>query len=90
MTTKMYRIESTYHCGDYGLLVLPDGRTWADIEWWYVKWGTIFYKLRGDPQEYELLLHCTGEVDWKRPVETQVYELNENEEPVSDNPIAEA
>ena len=75
-----YGIYTSYYAGGESSVELPEGKTWADVEWWYVKWDTLFYKLVGDDKEYkeELNTDIHESVDWKRPAETQIFELDEN------------
>lgn len=39
MTT--YQINATYYAGTSANVELPDGNTWDDVEYFYVKWDVL-------------------------------------------------
>jgi len=55
-------------------LELPEGKTWEDVEEYYVKWGTlnILFKGETDYREYDMG-DGADEIDWKRPATVDVY-----------------
>lgn len=75
-----YGIVTTY-AGSFEHIVDIPG-TWDDVEWWYVKWDTLFYKMKGGDKEFEVALYSDdmNAIDWKRPVETQVFKTYEDAE----------
>lgn len=86
------RIESTYAASTNDFVELPNDIQWSDIEWWYVKWGTLFFKAKQETEAREIPMDSditTDTIDFKRPMDTWVYEVDEQGEPISDEPIAE-
>lgn len=85
-----YRIDTTLHACTYGTVTFPEGRTWADVKSWYVKYDTL-YVVFSDGKEADMYLssETLGVIDWKHPSSVEVYELDEDGEP-SDPPVAEA
>jgi hypothetical protein len=58
---------------------LPPGKTWADVEDWYVKWDTFHFKIKGEDKYREESLHSsTDNVDWKRPSYVSIHPTGEN------------
>jgi hypothetical protein len=54
---------------------------------WYVKWDTLHVSFK-DGTEQQLELNSDAQPDWKRPSSVEVYELDEDGEPL-DTPVAE-
>jgi hypothetical protein len=77
--TMNYRIETTWHCGATATVELPDGKTWDDIEHWFIKWDTLYLQFFGSEEVHELSLDSGGgDVDWQRPLTTEVFEAGES------------
>jgi hypothetical protein len=71
------RIEREYPIWGSSDVELPEGRTWQDIESWYVKWEIFFYKFKDEEKwrEHDLSTINIEDLDLKRPkrVEVGVY-----------------
>lgn len=78
MTQKTYTIAATYYAGTEANVTLPDGKTWDDVEFWYVKWDTIHIKFRGSEEYFDAELNSDGmdSIDWKRPVNATVFSVD--------------
>jgi len=76
-----YGVYCTYYAGGGSSVELPDGKTWDDVEYWYIKWDILFYKLKGDKKLYEEVLHIdvAEGIDFKRPVTTEIHKLDEDD-----------
>ena len=76
----MVQIEVTY--GTYGshTIELPEGKTWDDVENFWVKWDTAHIQFKGDPTDHTYELE-TGydpeDTDMKRPSSVEVYETDD-------------
>jgi hypothetical protein len=57
---------------------LPEGKTWADVAEWYVKWATLHYRLEGSEDWAEAELGTDFDWDLKRPSFVEVLELDED------------
>ena len=85
-----YRIDTTLYAATNGTVTFPEGRTWADVEDWYVKWDTLYVAWTdGTEASMELDSETFDVIDWKRPTSVEVYELDEGGEQ-SESPIAES
>lgn len=62
----MLTFELTYTAFATATLALPEDRTWADIQRWWIKWET-FYCIFRDGTSYEAPLVTDPEVSLKRP-----------------------
>lgn len=64
-------IETEYYCCLSTEVDIPGVTSWDDIEDWFVKWGTLNYRLKGEPEEawheIELDSDTSDAIDWKRP-----------------------
>jgi len=87
MTT--YKIISNMSCAVTSDVELPDGRTWDDVKEWYVKWGELVVTFKdGSTSVIEMLIDEEESVNWKRPILTEVYAVNNDGDWV-DPPLAE-
>lgn len=77
-----YTIAATYYTDATGTATLPDGKTWDDVEAWYIKWDTLFFKLKGEKDylQCELNSDSMDGTDWKRPANVTVYPQDEDGE----------
>lgn len=77
MTT--YQITATYCAGTSANVELPDGMTWDDVEYFYVRWDVLHIQWKsGGDWEYELGSDALDCIDWKRPQSTEVYKVDES------------
>ena len=52
---------------------MPDGKVWSDVEFWHVKWGTLFLTFKdGTAKEVETNEATLDSCDWKRPSLTEI------------------
>jgi len=55
-------------------LELPEGKTWQDVEEYYVKWGTLNIRFKGETDYHQHDMDVEpSEIDWKRPATINVY-----------------
>ena len=77
-----FDICSTYYATTMSRVGLPI-KDWDEINDWYVKWDTLHYSLKSNPDAWEevtLDSDTTDVVDWKRPVSVEVSAIDENGE----------
>jgi hypothetical protein len=79
MTTKI-AIQASYYTGAEGYATLPDDKTWADVEDWYIKWDTLNLKFKGQEKwECIALDSDSGDsTDWKRPISASIHPTTED------------
>ena len=74
-----YAIRGNYHVETLGYVDLG-GKTWDDVEDWYVKWDRLNVKFKGASTWSEFELNSDSlEIDWKRPTSTTVYGLTDDD-----------
>ena len=85
-----YAIDCTLHAGVRSHIGLPEGKTWADVTGWYVKWDSLFVQLGAETEYIGISLNSDtiDIIDWKHPAQVSVYEVNGDEGAVGE-PIAE-
>lgn len=73
-----YNIAATYYAGASANIELPEGKTWADVKHWYIKWDTLFIQWENsrEYQGFDLNSDTEDVVDWKRPTSASIYEVN--------------
>lgn len=79
----IYAFEAVYYTSVGSYAVLPDGRTWSEIEDWFIKWDTLHVKFKdvNDWCEVDLNSNYDGDcTDWKRPANVAVYEVDKDGE----------
>ena len=78
MTT--YTIECQYYTDAHASVEFPDGKTWDDVEDWYVKWDYLHIKFKDSEKWEEFYLDAntsSDSTDWKRPLSVSVYPEDE-------------
>ena len=73
-----YSIEASYHTGATSMVEFPEGKSWEDVQDWYVKWDTLYVRFNDtsdhtDYTEFALNYDSTDGTDWKRPTSVTVY-----------------
>jgi len=88
--TNMFQVECSYHAGTSAPITLPEGRTLADIKEAWVKWDTV-HIIFNDGVEVERGMDSSGieAIDWKRPIDVEVFPIDENGDIEYDNPVTE-
>jgi hypothetical protein len=88
--TNMFQIECSYHAGTSNPIELPEGRTIADIKEAWVKWDTV-HIIFNDGTEVEIRMESDGlnAIDWKRPIDVEVFPIAEDGDIDYDNPVTE-
>lgn len=72
--SRDYTLHLSYSAGASADFELPEGKTWEDVDYWHVKWDTLYLTLK-DGTEVEIQLAISGaEIDYKRPTEVDVVE----------------
>lgn len=61
-----------------GLVEFPEGKTWEDVEDWYVRWDCLNFKLKDEEDWRDVTLNSSGDSDWKRPVSVDILALDED------------
>ena len=75
-----FQFLSSYYAEAMSQIELPID-DWDEVDEWYIKWDTLHYNLKSDPdnwQEVEFDSDTTDVVDWKRPTNVEVQSLDEN------------
>lgn len=73
-----YEINCSLYAGVSGQVELPEGKTWRDVQDWYVKWDTLFVTFKsGEQSEHPLNSDGLDAIDWKRPRSVEVYAVDE-------------
>ena len=80
------RIETAYSAYNVDEFELPEGKTWADVKSFFVKWGTAHITFKCG-LEFERDLGDGLEVDWKRSSDTEVFEVAEDGSYDYDKPL---
>jgi len=73
---KFYQIDTTLYAGTSGKIELPDGKSWEDIQDWYIRWDTINIKFKDSKEYFAIELASMNDpelVDWKRPISATVF-----------------
>lgn len=84
-----YTVIAEYPEFAEGTVEFPEGKTWEDVEDWYVKWDCLNFKLKDEEDWREFELHSSpGEADWKRPASVNILALGEDGEPDWGNIVA--
>lgn len=84
----MFHVQHYYTACATDAVELPDGKTFADIKEWHIKWGRFFYTFDGITWG-EFDMNSEVEVsDWKRPSDVFVFADNGNGLPDYDNQLA--
>ena len=75
-----FQFLSSYYAEAMSQIELPID-DWDEVDDWYIKWDTLHYNLKSDPdnwQEVEFDSDTTDVVDWKRPTNVEVQSLDED------------
>ncbi len=73
-----YCIAATYLAGTNSRVAFPEGKTWADVQDWYIKWDTLHIHWKsGEDEEFELNSNGIDVIDGKRPTSSSVYAMDE-------------
>jgi len=78
MTQQVYAVEACYNAGTSSRVTFPEGKSWADVKDWFVKWDTLYVLFEGEQTMRELELNSDGldAIDWKRPTSVSVYPVD--------------
>jgi hypothetical protein len=70
-----YTIETSLFCSASGRVTFPEGKAWADVSEWFVKWDVLHVKFKGGEEWSEFALHSdtSDAIDWKHPINVHVY-----------------
>jgi hypothetical protein len=73
-------VSAGYYTSSIGFATLPEGKTWGDVEDWYVKWDSLFVKFNEseDYNEFALDSDATDGTDWKRPSNVSIHPTDED------------
>jgi hypothetical protein len=66
-----YHLTLDYAATDTNTFELPEGRVWADVSIYYVKWNHIYITFKDGVQE-DIDLVIEPNVDTKRPISIEV------------------
>ena len=75
-----FQFLTSYYAGTMTQIELPIDN-WDEVDDWYIKWDTLHYNLKSDPdnwQEVELDSETMDIIDWKRPTNVEVQSLDED------------
>ena len=74
----IYTIECTYIAGPTATVEFPPGKTWDDVQSWYVKWDTLNVVFTDGTEFSEDLDSAELDaVDWKRPQTVDIYAVED-------------
>lgn len=62
-----YAVCTSYSTYNTEIIELPDGRTWDDVDTFYVKWGTLHITYKGSLGIISIDLDENYDTDTKRP-----------------------
>lgn len=84
-------INASYTTCAISSVLLPEGRTWADISEWFIKWDTLHVRWVNSSEfaEFELDSNSDDGTDWKRPSCVSIYAVNENGDVDYDKDLAD-
>ena len=86
-----YAISNSYNSTTVGYVKFPEGKTWDDVDDWYVKWDTLNVQFKGEHEWQGFELNSdSGEIDWKRPNSTSVHPTDEEGNPDYNEELAES
>lgn len=69
---------------------LPKGMTWDNVRRWWLKWGSLHIITDQDEELCFELDDCSFEtVDFKYPANTLIRAVDDNGDPISDNPLVD-
>ena len=75
-----YGIFGTYRASTRGFVDLPDDKTWADVEGWWVLRDTLHVQFKGSEDEIEIKINSDiWDVDFRQPRDITVYPSDGNE-----------
>ena len=87
----VYRIDNSYSTYTSSEVDLPDDRSWADVKSWGIKWDTIYITWKdGGEFKQELYSDTSDSTDFKYPLSTAIYQLDDNGDDQGRDPVAEA
>jgi len=87
-----YWVEATYTTGVQGTVAFPEGKSWDDVQDWYIKWDYLHALFKGEKmyREFPLNSDSSGDsTDWKRPNTVTVLASDEDGDPDYDTIVAE-
>ena len=84
-----YDIELTYNAYSSTRITLPEGKSWDDMEDWYVKWNTLNFRLKGEDGYREIDLTIDIHTDTMRPSYTCIVPVDDDGVADYDNPVCE-
>jgi hypothetical protein len=86
--TKIH-VTADYVASTEATIELPGGKTWKDVERWYVKWGEFVAQFKdGTSMECEIGDFDVA-IDWKRPSAVRVRPVKADGQPDWDNMLSE-
>lgn len=73
-------VEVSYVAYNSHTIELPEGKTWDDVENFWVKWDTVNIVFRGEdtPHSYEMGSGDPDRIDFKHPETLWVYTASED------------
>ena len=77
---NQFAVVCWYNCYSMSTVSLPDGRTWGDIESWYVKFNTFHYVFKGETKWREIDLGdvSIANVYLQRPTDVEIERVGED------------
>lgn len=83
-----YAVVAEYPEFAEGIVEFPDGKTWDDVEDWYVKWDYLNLKFKDEKDWRDFALNSSGDSEWKRPKSVEVLGVDEEGYADWDNIVA--
>lgn len=73
-----YRINTTFIAEAESAVELPPGKTWDDVQSWYIKWDTLNIVFKdGTEFSEDLNSDSLDAIDWKRPQTVDIYAIED-------------
>lgn len=75
-----FTVSATYYTEATGTATLPDGKTWDDVEDWYVRCDRLYFRLKGEGEHRFCELHSdkSNSTDWSIPKYATIYPQDED------------
>jgi hypothetical protein len=75
-----YAIMADYTTFTTTHVEFPEGKTWADVGEWYIKWHKLNVLFNGETEYQEFELDEEHSSDWKRPSASEIRPVSDEGE----------
>lgn len=75
-----YAINCSLYAGTEAVIEFPEGKTWEDVQDWFVKWDTLHVVWEdGTRWDKNLNSDSLDVVEWKHPASVEVHPADEDD-----------